>query len=737
MSAFRRRKHLALLAAVTLLVSSVASIRAQSSGDLPGFLPPHVAPERALEQKFRGIPDAAHAESDLRYLTSEPHLAGTEASHRVAEWLRDQYQSYGFDARIVSYSAWLPQPRDVELELVKPTHQALATPEAPYAGDPDTSDPRAVRAFNIYSPSGEVTASVVYANYGTPDDYHDLASMGVSVEGKIVLARYGEGYRGVKAKLAEEHKAAGLIIYSDPEDDGYMAGDPYPQGPWRPMSGIQRGSIVYTQLYPGDPLTPGVAALPGAHRLDPSAAADLPRIPTMPINAQDAAVILRSLRGKHVPHGWQGGLPLTYHVGGTREAQVHMKLVMDYAQRPLYDVIATLRGTSDDQWIILGNHHDAWVFGAADPGSGTAAMLETGRALGELVRSGWKPRRTIVICHWDGEEPGLLGSTEWVEANRAELQTKAVAYINTDVGVSGPDFGASATPSLRALLRDSTRDVADPDTGESVYDAWIENVQNAKEKQASGKHPRLEMVEAAAKPPVGNLGAGSDFSPFFDYAGVPSIDIGFSGDYGVYHSIYDDFYWMTHFGDPTFSYHVALAQILGTLALRLDEADLLPFDYAAYASAIQRNVADLAARIAPNPEEAAGMQTVQRASAQLTASAVRAQEALRVISDGNLAPENSGEINRALPAVEQALLAPDGLIGRPWFKHTVYAPGLYTGYAAEVFPGLNDSLDRDDPAAFRQEADALAAALLRASAQLDEIARLAGGDTLPPAPEGH
>ena len=725
------------LAAGSFLLSAVVSSRAQVSENLSGFLPAHAETERQLERNFRLIPDASHAESDLRHLTSEPHLAGTEASHRVAQWLRDQYQSFGFDAKIVSYSVWLPQLQDEELELVKPSRKTLATPEAPYDADPQTYDARAVRAFNIYSPSGDVTAPVVYANYGTPDDYRVLASLGVSVEGKIVVARYGEGYRGIKAKLAEEHKAAGLIIYSDPEEDGFAAGDTFPQGPWRPMTGIQRGSIVYTQIYPGDPLTPGVAALPDAPRIAPADAADLPRIPTMPINAQDAAVILGSLGGKRVPRAWQGGLPFTYRIGGSRDTQVHMKLVMDYAQRPLYDVIATLHGTSDDQWIVLGNHHDAWVFGAADPGSGTAAMLEMGRALGDLVRSGWKPRRTIVICHWDGEEPGLLGSTEWVEANRAELQAKAVAYINTDVGVAGADFIASATPSLKNLIRAATRDVPDPDTGDSVYDAWLQGAGNVRESEDfSGKGRQAAKAEEPAKAPVGNLGAGSDFSPFFDYAGIPSIDIGFGGDYGVYHSIYDDFYWMQHFGDPTFAYHVALARILGTIALRLDEADILPFNYSAYASAVDRGVANLEARTAGHPDEANALTPVEQASERFTASAARAEDALSVASMASLDAVTAQKINRALPDVEQALLAPDGLTGRPWFKHTVYAPGSYAGYAAEMMPGVSEALDRDDLATLRREADSLSSALLRASAKLDEVARLAH-EPPNPAPEGH
>ena len=734
--ALRRCAAAALLAGLFLFPSAIPG-GAQAIGGIPGFAPARVEMERQLEEKLRSIPDATHAENNLRHLTSEPHMAGTEASRRVAEWLRDQYRSFGFDVEIVSYNVWLPQPREVKLELTKPARKPLGSPEQPFDGDKASYDERAVVGFNAYSPSGEVTAPVVYVNYGTPDDYRELAALGVSVEGKVVLARYGRGYRGIKAKLAEEHKAAGLILYSDPEQDGYVAGDVYPRGPWRPMSGIQRGSVVYTQLYPGDPLTPGVAAIPGAKRIAPADAADLPRIPTMPINAQDASVILESLGGKHVPPGWQGGLPFTYHVG-PGDAEVHMKLTMDYAQRPLYDVIATLRGTSDDERVVLGNHHDAWVFGAADPGSGTAAMLETGRALGELVRSGWKPRRTIVICQWDGEEPGLIGSTEWVEANGAELQAKAVAYINTDVGVAGPDFAASAPPSLKELIRDVAREVRDPETGGSVYDAWRGQAVRARGKEhISGTGRQAPQTEASEDAPVEDLGAGSDFCPFFDHAGIPSIDMGFGGDYGVYHSLYDDFYWMKHFGDPTFGYHVALARILGTIALRLDEADILPFDYPAYASKIEHTATDIFTRAsAASQTDEDSMEPVLDAAAHLSASAARASQALRAISGAPLDSAKAGQINHALVGVEQAFLAPEGLAGRPWFEHVIYAPGSYTGYAAELLPGEIEALDRKDSAALHHEAESLAAALLRASSRLDDVARLAR-DAANPAPAGH
>jgi N-acetylated-alpha-linked acidic dipeptidase len=724
----------AVLPFICMILSPVTlSSGAGEDNAIRGFFPARVAPERELEQKLRAIPDAAHAENNLRHITSEPHMAGTEASHRVAEWLRDQYRSFGFEAEIVSYSVWLPQPREIKLELTAPEVKQLATPEQPFDVDKDTLDPRAVVGFNAYSPSAEVSGAVVYVNYGMPEDYRALDSLGVSVEGRIVIARYGHGYRGIKAKLAEEHKALGLVIYSDPQDDGYAAGDPFPRGPWRPMSGIQRGSILYTQIYPGDPLTPGVAATPDAKRLAPADAANLPHIPTLPINAQDAEAILQNLGGPHVPKGWQGGLPFTYHVG-PGEAAVHMNLMMDYQQRPIYDVIARLPGTEDNEWVVLGNHHDAWVFGAADPGSGTAVMLETARALGELVRSGWKPRRTVVMCEWDGEEPGLVGSTEWVEGNRAELQAKAVAYINTDVGVNGPNFGASSSPSLKELIRDATREVQDPRSGRTVYEVWRERATHAKDEPIDAARSEAR-AEVSGEPPIGPLGAGSDFCPFFDHAGIPSMDMGFGGDYGVYHSLYDDFYWMKHFGDPTFAYHATLARVIGTIALRLDEADVLPYDYAAYAAEIARASSELASRAAQEGADAAAIRSISDASTQLLASASRAGQAIQLLSASSLAAAKETEINRALASVEQSLLAPEGLAGRPWYKHTVYAPGSYAGYAAEVMPGPNEALDRRDLATFRIEAESLAVSLRRAAASLDNIAHLAqSSGSLPSSP---
>ncbi len=729
----RHRKATALAATLgaavlgsAWLFLAAAPVRVDAPAGIRGFAAARVAHERELEQKLQQIPDADHSEKHLQRLTAEPHMAGTEASHRVAEWLRDQYRSYGFDSDIVSYSVWLPQPVEVKLELIEPERKALATPEAPFKGDKDTYDKRAVVGFNTYSPSSDVTAPVVYVNYGMTEDYEKLAELGVNVEGRVVIARYGRGYRGIKAKLAEEHKAAALLLYSDPADDGYAAGDPYPQGPWRPMTGIQRGSILYTEVYPGDPLTPGTAATQNAKRLAPNDAPNLPRIPALPINAQDAAAILPHLDGVRVPREWQGGLPFSYHVG-PGQAKVHLKLVMDYKQRNLYDVIAKLHGTSDDEWVLLGNHHDAWVFGAADPSSGTAVMLETARALGELARSGWKPRRTIVMCHWDGEEPGLLGSVEWVEDNLADLRSKAVAYINVDVGVTGPNFGASAVPSLKEFVREVTRDVTDPQTGRSVYDAWKARVARGVTQRSGTARDELPPAREGDVP-LGNLGAGSDFCPFFDHAGIPSIDVGSGGDYGVYHALYDDFYWMKHFGDPTFAYHAEMARIMGTMALRLDEADLLPFDYAAYASEIEQAVDTLENRAKAAGDIHFDFKAASDAAAELTTAASHARVALAAVAAAPPEAARAKEMDRALVTVEQALLAPDGFAGRPWYKHTIYAPGSYAGYAAVVMPGVSEAIDRRDAEGGKRELASLAAALRRAAAQLDEVPRLAKGE---------
>jgi N-acetylated-alpha-linked acidic dipeptidase len=701
----------------------------QSQGGAPeaarairGFAASRVEAQRALEQKLQRIPSPENAERHLRILTAEPHMAGTDGSRRVAEYMRDQLRSFGFEAELVQYKVWLNQPKEVKLELVTPEPKALATQEEPFEWDKDSFTKAAVMGFNGFSPSGETTAPVVYANYGLHEDYARLKELGISVEGKIVLVRYGRSFRGVKTRIAEEYKAAGVLIYSDPADDGYVAGDAYPRGPYRPASGIQRGSVYYGSNYSGDPLTPGVAARDGAKRLNPAEAVSLPRTPTMPINYRDAGEILKHLGGPRVPREWQGGLPFTYHVG-PGQASVHMKLVMDYQLRPIYDVIGKLRGQNDDEWVILGNHHDAWVFGAVDPSSGTASVLETARALGELVREGWKPRRTIIIAGWDAEEYGLIGSTEWVEDNLAELQRKAVAYVNMDSAVSGGAFGGSGTPSLKELVREAAREVADPKSGRNVYDVWKERVQRG-ESRRRGAQGSDQGQPRPTDVPLGNLGSGSDFTPFFQHAGIPSLDIGFGGEYGVYHSVYDNFYWMKNFGDPAFLYHAAAARVAGVLVLRLAEADVLPFDYDAYAAEIGQFVEELDKVTKEASENKLDLSGVRQAALALKASANQAMKTVLGLQNG-AAVEGSKltAINRALRAIEQGFLSP-GLASRPWYRHSVFAPGTYTGYEVVLLPGVREAVDRRDWDGARKEATALADALRRAAAKLDEVAKL-------------
>jgi len=694
----------------------VGAACAQATPAIRGFAPARVAAQRELEETLKRVPHPAQAEKHLRALTSEPHMAGTEGGRRVAVYIRDQMRSFGLEAELVSYRVLLPHPVEVSLQLTAPEKKKLATPEEPFQADRDTSNPRAVMGFNGYSPSGDVTAPVVYANYGLPEDYKRLAELGVSAEGKIVLVRYGQCFRGVKVKVAEENKAAAVIIFSDPADDGYAAGDPYPRGPFRPPSGIQRGSVYYGFVYPGDPLTPGEAATENAKRIPAGQAQNLPRIPAMPINWRDAQEILSRMEGPRVPREWQGGVPVTYHTGpGPATARIRLK--MDFQLRTIWDVVGKLPGTSDDEWVVMGNHHDAWVFGAVDPSSGTAAMLETARALGELARGGWKPRRTILLCAWDAEEFGLIGSTEWVEQHRSELQRKAVAYVNLDSAVSGSAFGSSAAPSLRELVRDAAREVSDPKTGRSVYDVWRERSQRGegRRRATAGADPAPLQ---AGEPQLGVLGSGSDFTPFFHHAGIPSLDLGFSGEYGVYHALYDNFFWMKKFGDPDFTYHAAASRLAGILLLRLSESDVLPLDYAAYATEIERYVRELELTAGASGKGRLNLKPVSEGAAAMLAAAGHAAAAM---NSAAVDREAALRINRALVTVEQELLSPQGLVGRPWYKHTIYAPGTYTGYAAVLLPGIREAVDRGDWETAQREAGVVAEALHRAAARLAQV----------------
>jgi N-acetylated-alpha-linked acidic dipeptidase len=677
---------LLLLVATTLTTPLTFIQKTSAQTAIDGFSPNRAAAERRWEEQFRAVPDPKSAREHLRRLTIEPHIAGTTEDYDTAVYVRDQLRGYGLSAELREYEVWLNYPNSpTTLELITTKRQPLSTREAVVPGDPTSSNPRITPLFNGYSASGDVTAPVVYANYGLPPDYEELKKAGVDVKGKIVIVRYGNSFRGVKAKVAQDQGAVGCIIYSDPEDDGYMQGDVYPKGPWRPVASGQRGSVQYLFDYPGDPLTPGKPAIPGVQRLKPEEATDVPRIPVQPIAYDVAKTILSQLKGPVRPaRGFQGGLPFAYHLGGTNDVKLRLKTDMDYKQRKIWDVVTRIDGNEEkDRWVILGNHRDAWVFGAVDPNSGTSAMLEVGRGFGALLKQGWKPRRTIILCSWDAEEYGLIGSTEWAEEFADDLREKAVAYLNLDAAVSGPHFGASSVPSLWKLLRATTRDIKDPKTGKSVYQQW----------QDHARENRPEGDPVAAETQIAALGSGSDYTPFLQHLGVPSTDMGFNGDYGVYHSAYDSFYWMDHFGDPDFKYHVTAAQLWGTLAMRLAEADGLSFDYTDYATQIRiffseamklarvRNLAD-------SMDEKSMTSAIDDLAKEAERVEKNRQQAVRKSDRAQLT-----KINDALIQAERQFIDAAGLRGRAWYKHQIYAPGIYTGYAAQPLTDFRQALD--------------------------------------------
>ena len=678
------RKFLVLSLAVVVVLSAATPI-VFSQTAIDGFNADRAASERRWEEQFRAVPNPKSAREHLRRLTLEPHIAGTKEDYATAVYVRDQLRSYGLSADLKEYEVWLNYPNTPSiLELITGKRQRLSTREAIVPGDPTSSNPKITPLFNGYSASGDVTAPVVYANYGLPGDYDELKKAGVDVKGTIVIVRYGNSFRGVKAKVAEDHGAVGCIIYSDPEDDGYMQGDVYPKGPWRPVASGQRGSVQYLFDYPGDPLTPGKPAISGVPRLKPEEATDLTKLPVQPIAYDVAKTILSQLKGPVRPSDFQGGLPFAYHVGGTNDVKLRLKTDMDYKLRTIWDVVARIDGNEEkDRWVVLGNHRDAWVFGAVDPNSGSSTMLEVGRGFGELLKQGWKPRRTIILCSWDAEEYGLIGSTEWAEEYADDLREKAVAYLNLDAAVSGPHFGASSVPSLWKVMRATTRDVKDPKTGKTVYQQWQDH---SRENRPEGDQ---NMTEAR----ISALGSGSDYTPFLQHLGVASTDMGFNGDYGVYHSAYDSFYWMDHFGDPGFAYHVAAAQVWGTLAMRLADADGLSFDYTDYANQIREFFTE-AMRLARIRNLAGSLDDKSMTSAIDDL----AREAERVEKNRQEAVRNSdrarlGKINNALIQAERQFIDTRGLRGRAWYKHQIYAPGIYTGYAAQPLTDFRQSLD--------------------------------------------
>ena len=749
------RRPLAPLAAILVLASQTAGF----GQDKPlGFAPRSRADQARAEARAMLVPTPERARGWLRALTEEPHVAGTPADYKTALMVRDNLREWGWQADLAEYEVLLNYPvaGSVKLEIIGANYRALKTTEDVHLGDKDSASADAFPAFHGYGVSGDVSGQVVYANYGRPEDFKALEKIGIDVKGKLVLTRYGGLFRGLKVRNAQQRGAKGVLIFSDPADDGYAQGDVYPNGPFRPASAIQRGSVQFLSLGPGDPSTPNGASVKGAKRLpldvfngfpcartseflgtqsdidkSPIRAHYLPdgavaawekstgivrndyfaAIPSLPISYESAKPILEALAGPNVPAGWQGGLPLAYHIG-PGPAEVHMAITMDYKIRPIWNVIATLKGSAEpDRWVMVGNHRDAWTYGAVDPSSGTAATLETCRALGEAVKTGWKPRRTLMYASWDAEEYGLVGSTEWAEEHAAELDQKAVLMLNVDSAVSGPELSMEGVPSLRDLILGAAGEVMDVRSGKTLKQVWLD-----KQRAAWAASTPVDLINFPKyEPKLGALGSGSDYTAFLDHLGIPCADVGFGGRYGVYHSIYDNFYWMEKFGDPEFLTHATSARLYTLIAMRAAGSEIAPLTFAPYAKAIADEVEDLRRIVArkamavDRPTLAFdGLPSLLEAVAAFKSRAEALDAAtLKMADRDGVHPATYARVNDLLTKVERSFLLPAGLPGRPFFKHSVYAPGLTTGYAPWPLPGVRQAILEDDPKLLASQLPAL------------------------------
>ena len=722
------------LAAVLLPAAAGLALAALPPAQTAPTLPQQVfgfhdfATEQAKwDRDFLAVPDAKLAGEELKTLTAEPHIAGSPEDYKTAQYVAEKFKAAGLETKITEYKAWLNHPGAQHLTVLGKDGKVLLqgpTPEH-VASDPFQDDPRVMPGFNSSSASGDVTAPVVYANYGSPADFAKLDALGISVKGKIVLVRYGTNYRGVKAYIAQEHGAAGVLIYSDPADDGYTRGDIYPAGPYRPETGVQRGSIQYMFQYSGDVTTPGIAStpdLPESKRIPPDQAPSQPHIMSLPISYHDAEPILANMGGPGAPQGWQGALPFHYHVGGAVDVSVHLELHEDYAYRTIWDVTGNIDpdpASKEDPnaWVIAGNHRDAWTYGAVDPNSGTAAMLEAVHGVGTLLKEGWKPKRRVIFASWDAEEEGLIGSTEWAE-DKAHHLAGAVAYFNMDVGVSGPEFNSSAVPSLKQFVRDVSHEVPSPKGG-SVYDAWLDTQKNQRTRQVNNgfNEQRPGAAKSADAVHIGDLGSGSDYTPFLQHLGVPATDIGSDGPYGVYHSVFDNYAWFTRFADPTFVYEQQQARVFGLEVLHMADADVLPYDYVTYAKEIAEYLS--AAKTKAQDDGLTLDTTAADAAAQKMLAAAEAAHTRQADAPAT----GDAALNTALRAAEGDLLSEPGLPNRSWYKHTIYAPGQYTGYAAVVIPGVNEALDAKNTSVAQQQLGVIAEALNRCAATLNSAAK--------------
>ncbi|MFZ1130233.1 MAG: transferrin receptor-like dimerization domain-containing protein [Terriglobales bacterium] len=715
-----------MLGRAHLAVAQSAEKTAIETSRLAGYSSASSKVEREWEKKLQTGILRDNLRQDMQHLSARPHHVGSPYDKENGDWILSKFKEWGFEAHIETFQVLFPTPKERVVEMIEPTRFRAQLQEPAVPGD-TTSDQTTEQlpTYNAYSIDGEVTAPLVYVNYGNREDYEQLDRLGISVKGAIVIARYGEGWRGIKPKVAAEHEAIGCIIYSDPRDDGFFNGDDYPKGGWRPREGVQRGSVMDTD-YPGDPLTPGVGATADAKRLALKDAKTITKIPVLPISWGDAQPLLSALQGPVAPEAWRGALPITYHLG-PGPAKVHLKVVSNWDLKPVNDVIATLRGSdAPEEWVIRGNHYDAWVNGADDPISGMVTVLEEARLLGELHRQGWNPKRTIILCAWDGEEPGLLGSTEWVETHRDELQKHAVAYINSDSNGRG-FFHAGGTHDLQHLINDVVSDIQDPEKHISVQQRArllrIARAANAEDRAEIRKSDDLR---------INALGDGSDYTAFIDHAGISGLNIGYGGedDADSYHSIYDDFTWYTKFMDTDFSYGRALAQTGGTAVMRLADADLIPYEYNAEAETIGRYVKDLEKLLKDKQEEITernlelkegafaatadprktsvpppakpvppfmNFAPLKNGAEAIKKSAERYQSVFARWQTSNidLPPATTAALNADLMRIQRTFLTEKGLPERPWFKHQVYAPGAYTGYGAKPIAAVREYMDQE------------------------------------------
>ncbi|MBV9296060.1 MAG: M28 family peptidase [Acidobacteriaceae bacterium] len=690
-------------AVLSLILCGVLSLPAYpQSGSIRGFLSKDIAGEQKWEQQAQSTPESNRLRQYMEFIAGEPHNAGSPRSKAVAEHILGMLQEWGLEAHIEEFEALMPYPTVRQVEVLSPKRYVSKLKEPAVAEDPTSGQAHQLPTYNAYAASGDVTADVVYANFGVPADYEWLAKEGIDVKGKIVITRYGKSWRGIKPKVAAEHGAIACLIYSDPHEDGYFEGDIYTKGPMRPPDGVQRGSVLDMPLYPGDPLSPGWASEKGSKRLALSEAKTLMKIPVLPLSYGDAQAILEQLTGPVVPREWRGALPITYHVGPGL-ARVHVKTDYDWTSRPLYDVIATIPGSeSPDQWIIAGNHHDAWVNGADDPVSGAVALLETARSLANLQKQGWRPKRTIQIAFWDGEEFGLLGSTEWAEKHQDELKQKAVAYLNSDNTAKGW-IRVSGSHTLEEFVTEVAGTIPQPGTTTNLVEGSLHHPPSVDQEEPE---PAKESAKKEKTFTIGALGAGSDYVAFLDYLGIASMNEGFGGltKSGIYHSIYDSINWYTHFSDTDFLDGKALSQYTATALLRLADASVLPFEFVHFAVTVDGYLDEIQ-KEAQKSNQTIDLSSLRKQVNDLKQSGEKYNALLQALmKKDSLDPNRVGVLNEALMRSERVLTRPEGLPNRAWYKHQIYAPGFYTGYGVKTLPGIREAVDSKNWALARQEA---------------------------------